>query len=79
MWFLANRGMRQTSTDGPAQSWIKSSFSMANSNCVEVRGLRGDLIEVRNSRKPKGAVLGFTPAEWDAFVGGVRNGEFDRQ
>ena len=23
-------------------------------------------------------ILGFTPGEWDAFVGGVRKGEFDR-
>ena len=51
---------------------------MANSNCVEVRGLSGDLIQVRDSKHPRGTVLGFTPARWDAFVGGVRNGEFDR-
>lgn len=51
---------------------------MANSNCVEVRGLSGDVIQVRDSKQPRGPVLGFTPAEWDAFVGGVRNGEFDR-
>jgi len=77
MWFFAARGMRNRSTDGSAQ-WIKSSLSMANGNCVEVTGLTGDVIRVRDSKKPRGAELGFTPAEWDAFVGGVRNGEFDR-
>ena len=34
---------------------------------------------VRDGKNAKGPVLGFTPGEWGAFVGGVRNGEFDRQ
>lgn len=63
----------------PALSWTKSSLSYANGNCVEVAGLAGDVIWVRNSRTPRGYVLAFTTAEWDAFVGGVRNGEFDRE
>ena len=36
-------------------------------------------IRVRDSKNPRGAVLNFTPGEWDAFIGGVRNGEFDRK
>jgi hypothetical protein len=32
---------------------------------------------VRNSRQVTGPVLAFTSDEWRAFVGGVRNGEFD--
>ena len=59
--------------------WIKSSLSAYNGNCVEVAGLTGDRIRVRDSKHPSGAVLDFTPAEWDAFIGGVHNGEFDRQ
>jgi hypothetical protein len=35
-------------------------------------------IGVRNSRDAAGPVLAFTPDEWHAFLGGVRNGEFDR-
>lgn len=58
--------------------WLKSSFSFANGNCVEVSGLDAAEILVRNSRDPEGGVLRFTPAEWDAFLGGVRLGEFDR-
>lgn len=58
--------------------WIKSSLSGYNGNCVEVTGLTSDNIRVRDSKRPRGAVLNFTAAEWDAFVGGVRNGEFDR-
>lgn len=36
-----------------------------------------DHIAMRNSADPDGPVLIFTPAEWEAFVLGVRDGEFD--
>ena len=62
-----------------ARNWRKSSRSMTNGNCVEVAGRAGEFIGVRDSVNPRGTVLGFTPGEWDAFVGGVRNGEFDRR
>jgi hypothetical protein len=58
--------------------WVKSSLSFSNGNCVEVASLADSEIGVRNSRDAEGAVLRFTPAEWHAFLGGVRNGEFDR-
>lgn len=58
-------------------SWIKSSLSYANGNCVEVASLSGGEVGVRNSRESGGPVLRFTPDEWHAFIGGVRNGEFD--
>ncbi len=58
--------------------WIKSSLSFSNSNCVEVASLPGSGIGVRDSKDAGGPVLRFTPGEWDAFLGGVRNGEFDR-
>lgn len=34
-------------------------------------------IAMRNSADPDGSVLVFTPAEWDAFVLGAKDGEFD--
>ncbi|WP_326955438.1 MULTISPECIES: DUF397 domain-containing protein [unclassified Amycolatopsis] len=34
-------------------------------------------VAMRKSTDPGGTVLVFTPAEWDAFVKGVRDGEFD--
>jgi hypothetical protein len=61
----------------PSPSWLKSSFSFANGNCVEVADLPGGHVGVRDSKDPQGLVLRFTPGEWHAFVGGVRNGEFD--
>ena len=57
--------------------WVKSSLSFANGNCVEVSDQPGGTIGVRNSRDRGGPVLRFTPDEWQAFLGGVRNGEFD--
>jgi hypothetical protein len=62
---------------GSDSRWIKSSLSFSNSNCVEVAGLPDDEIGVRDSKDVEGPVLRFTPGEWDAFLGGVRNGEFD--
>jgi hypothetical protein len=64
-------------TLGNQAEWVKSSLSYANGNCVEVASLDGSEIGVRNSRDGEGPVLRFTSAEWHAFIGGVRNGEFD--
>jgi len=57
--------------------WVKSSLSFSNSNCVEVANLPGSQVGVRHSKDTQGPVLRFTPDEWQAFLGGVRNGEFD--
>ena len=48
--------------------WVKSSFSFANGNCVEVAELPGDSVGIRDSRDPGGPVLSFTRAEWAAFL-----------
>ena len=63
---------------GSGSRWVKSSLSLANGNCVEVASLPDGGIGVRNSRDSGGPVLRFTPDEWHAFLGGVRNGESDR-
>ncbi|WP_442799936.1 DUF397 domain-containing protein [Nocardia sp. NBC_01730] len=36
------------------------------------------LIGVRDSKKPTGPALVFTPGEWYAFTAGVQGGEFNR-
>lgn len=55
----------------------KSSFSQYVWNqCVEV-AFREGTIAVRDSKNPTGPVLEFTPGEWDAFVKGVKNEEFN--
>ncbi|MFN2636811.1 MAG: DUF397 domain-containing protein [Gemmatimonadaceae bacterium] len=55
----------------------KSSFSAQGDQCVEVADLPGGNRCVRDSKNPRGPELAFTPGEWDAFVKGVKAGEFD--
>jgi Domain of unknown function (DUF397) len=62
---------------GSDSYWVKSSLSFSNSNCVEVANLPDGEIGVRHSKDPESPVLRFTSGEWHAFLGGVRNGEFD--
>lgn len=70
--------------------WRKSSLSGGSSgNCVEVApaddlrvaigGSVGEtpLFLVRDSKDLDGPVLAFTSPGWEAFVGGVKGGEFD--
>lgn len=56
--------------------WRKSSFSGPN-GCVEAAPLNGDLIAVRDSKNPQGGHLVYNAHEWQSFLAGVRNGEFD--
>jgi hypothetical protein len=58
-------------------TWRRSSRSEAGGQSVEVAFLPDGFMAVRDSTKPEGPALIFTPAEWDAFVGGVQDGEFD--
>ena len=62
---------------GSGAYWAKSSLSLSNGNCVEVASLPDGEIGVRDSKDANGPVLRFTLGEWSAFLGGVRNGEFD--
>ncbi len=58
-------------------NWRKSARSGSADNCVEVAVADDGVVGVRDSKNPNGPVLEFTPAEWAAFTGGVRDGEFD--
>ena len=53
-----------------------SSFSSASGTCVEV-AMKDGAIAVRSSKSPRGGVLVFSGAEWEAFIKGVKAGEFD--
>jgi hypothetical protein len=57
-------------------SWSKSSWSGVN-GCVEVAFVQ-DRVAVRDSKDRGGPVLVFTAHEWQTFLRGVRDGEFDQ-
>lgn len=60
--------------------WIKSSRSDSNGGqCVEAGPLADDSgrVAVRHSHHPEGSVIVYTRAEWDAFLAGAKDGEFD--
>jgi hypothetical protein len=57
-------------------TWRTSGRSNGTS-CVEVALGSSSVVLVRDSKDRDGAVLTFTLAEWEAFIGGVRDGEFD--
>lgn len=57
--------------------WRNSTRSTSSSdNRVEVAFV-GGAIAVRDSKNPQKGTLIFTPEEWDAFVAGAKDGEFD--
>ena len=57
--------------------WQRSTYSSQNGNCVELAELPTGDIAMRNSRDPQGSALIYTRAELEAFVSGVKGGEFD--
>ena len=54
----------------------KSTYS-GGVNCVEVRLLPDGRIALRDSKDPSLPPHRFTPDEWNAFLAGVRAGEFN--
>ncbi|MFF7214603.1 DUF397 domain-containing protein [Streptomyces sp. NPDC008238] len=64
-------------TDIEGAVWRKSGRSNPSGNCVELAALPGGGFAMRNSRHPGGPALIYTRAEIEAFLGGVKDGDFD--
>jgi hypothetical protein len=57
--------------------WFKSSYSSGNTdNCVEVAFVDG-VVAVRDSKNRDRGVQVYTAPEWQAFLAGVKDGEFE--
>jgi hypothetical protein len=56
-------------------NWFKSTYSSTN-GCLEVAFVDGH-VGVRDSKDRHGPVLVFTSVEWQAFLTGALDGEFD--
>ncbi|MEU0520235.1 DUF397 domain-containing protein [Streptosporangium sp. NPDC006007] len=58
---------------------ISARSANSNGQCVEAGPLAdgSGRVAVRHSRRPDAEVIVYTRAEWEAFVGGVKDGEFD--
>ncbi|MFH9372826.1 DUF397 domain-containing protein [Streptomyces anulatus] len=57
--------------------WRKSSFSGDQGACVEAAPLRDGRIAMRNSNNPGAGTVFFTRTEMEAWLQGVKAGEFD--
>ncbi|MEU6343697.1 MULTISPECIES: DUF397 domain-containing protein [unclassified Streptomyces] len=68
-------GVPATDIDGAV--WRKSRRSNPSGNCVELAPLPDGGVAMRNSRHPGGPALVYTRAEIEAFLGGVKDGDFD--
>jgi hypothetical protein len=62
--------------DEVSDGFKKSTFSGAAGHCTEVQ-MTDESVLVKDSKHPDVEPLRFTFAEWDAFVLGVKDGEFD--
>jgi len=61
------------------KTWTKSTYSVANSACVEVAaGDDFDTVLVRDSKDPSGKVLSFDQDTWMAFIEDVKSDRLGR-
>lgn len=70
-----SNGVPATSIEGV--TWRKSGRSAPGGNCVELATLDDGGVAMRNSRHPEGPALIYPREDLAAFLGGVKEGEFD--
>lgn len=64
--------------DLTAARWYKSPASSPQGNCVELAGLPGEQIAMRNSRHPDGPALVFTKDEMRDLIDTLKSGALDQ-
>ena len=60
------------SPNPPEAVWRTSSYSGGQGDCVEVADNIPAFIPVRDSKRPTGPALAFSPSAWSAFVDHLR-------
>ncbi|HZE39309.1 MAG TPA: DUF397 domain-containing protein [Stackebrandtia sp.] len=63
--------------DTATAQWQRTSNLDGTPGRLEIGFADNDLVALRYADEPDGTILIYTPAEWDAFVAGVKDGEFD--
>jgi hypothetical protein len=71
-----------TVTSHPARTddvmWRKSSRSGYSGSCVEIANFDSGQVGIRDSKaNGRGPVILVAPADWSAFVAGIKDGQFD--
>jgi hypothetical protein len=60
-------------------AWRKATRSNPNNNnCVEIAFVAAGVAVRDTKHNGTGPILQFTHPEWEAFIGGVKDGEFDQ-
>lgn len=54
----------------------RTAVACGGGECVEVAPT-GAGVAIRDSKDPDGAILRYSPVEWNAFLVGAKNGDFD--
>lgn len=63
--------------DSAAARWERPAAEDGTPGELEVGFAENGLVAMRRADDPDGTMLIYTPEEWEAFVGGVRDGELD--
>ncbi|WP_030144298.1 DUF397 domain-containing protein [Glycomyces sp. NRRL B-16210] len=63
--------------DTAAARWARPDADDGTPGELEIGFADNGLVAIRRCDDPEGTVLIYTPEEWEAFVGGVRDGELD--
>ncbi|SDL22958.1 protein of unknown function [Glycomyces sambucus] len=63
--------------DTAAARWVRPDAADGTPGELELGFAENGLIAMRRFDDPAGTILIYTPEEWKAFVGGVRDGELD--
>ncbi|WP_335991013.1 DUF397 domain-containing protein [Glycomyces sp. MUSA5-2] len=63
--------------DLDAARWVRPDADDGTPGELEIGFAADGLVAMRRADAPDGTILIYTPEEWEAFVGGVRDGELD--